>query len=87
MEQDKSTLGKIVDLDIKKGVGTVVSAADTYMFTVDDINSNDISVNDYVKFRAEKVHNQNRAYFLKKYNENDSIYGKIIKSKVYKSNK
>ncbi len=87
MEQDKSTLGKVKDLDIKKGVGTIVSSIDSYMFTINDINNNDISVDDYVKFRAEKVHNQNRAFFVKKYNENDDLYGKITKSKIYKSNK
>ena len=48
--------------------GTIVTADDSYMFLDSDVNSK-ISAGDLVKFRAEKVNETNRAFFVKQYNE------------------
>ena len=59
----------------------------SYLFLKNDVNYDDIAKGDLVKFRAEKIHDQNKAFFISKYNIVDDMGGKIAKSKVYKSDK
>ena len=86
MEQDKITIGRIREYDEKSGIGEIISLQSSYMFLKDDICYKDVNKGDLVKFRAEKIHDTNKAFFIRKYEDNKELNGKIAKSKVYKSN-
>ena len=86
MEQNKATIGKVKEYDNQKGVGKIVSMYNSYMFLCDDLCDNDINKGDLVKFRAENINGQNKAFFIKKYNLQDDMNGKTAKSKIYRSN-
>ena len=52
------------------------------MFTIDSETPNDLEPGNVVMFRAEQVHNVNKAFFVRHYNKNrDHI--KTLKSKTY----
>jgi hypothetical protein len=87
MEQNKLTIGKVKEYNSKQGVGEIISIYNSYMFTKDDVCYDTLKEGDIVKFRAEKVHDKNKAFFINKYELTDEIGGKIEKSKIYKSDK
>ena len=86
MEQNKSTIGKVREFDNNLGVGEIISMYNTYMFTKDDVLYDDLKKGDLVKFRAEKIHDCNKAFFIKKYELIQDMGGKISKSKIYRPN-
>ena len=85
MEQDKNTIGRIREYDEKSGIGEIISLQNSYMFLIDDLCYNDASKGDLVKFRAEKVNDINKAFFIRKFENKKELNGKISKSKIYKS--
>lgn len=86
MEQDKITIGRIREYDEISGTGEIISLQSSYMFLIDDVCDKEINKGDLVKFRAEKVNNINKAFFIRKYETNKELNGKIAKSKIYRSN-
>ncbi len=84
MNQESYKIGKIKNY--QNGAGEIVTQDDTYLFTINDIKDDNISNGDLVKFRAEKVHDNCRAFFVKKINENFELKKNTIKSKIYRKN-
>ena len=78
MDYNSIQIGKIRNIDYNSGVGEVVSSEDSFIFRITDDTPNDLKTNDYVIFRAEQVQNQNIAFFIKKYTEenNQTLYFK-----------
>ena len=67
MEYNQIQIGKVRDIDYKKGVGEIVTEHNNFLFTIEDITSTEkLSVGDVVRFRAEIVHDVPRAHFVKK---------------------
>ena len=82
MEVSERTVGKVYNIDYKSGYGEVVTYDDDdiYMFTIDDIISNErINKGDYIVFRKEKVNDINKAFFVNKISKEDLKSDKIKK--------
>lgn len=67
MENNKIKFGKIYEYDIKSGIGKIITKNEIYLFTDNDTLETNLKQGDFVKFRAEKVLDIDRAYFVKKY--------------------
>ena len=74
MSYNKIALGKIRTIDYTLGVGEVVTSDGIFMFTIDDISTKEeLHPGDLVKFRAEKIHDIQKAYFVSKINKGYKI--------------
>ena len=69
MDYNPTKIGKIRNIDYSSGTGEVVTSEDKYLFLITNDMPKDLSPNDFVLFRAEQVQNQNIAFFIKKYTE------------------
>lgn len=82
MEVSEKTVGKVCNIDYKSGYGEVVTYDDDdiYMFTIEDIISNEkINKGDYIVFRKEKVNDINKAFFVNKISKEELNTDKIKK--------
>ena len=79
MASFKTEIGKVRKINHEEGVGEIVSQSGNYMFLLNDIGFNTLNLKegDTVKFRAEKIQDYNRAFFV----------DKIILEKDYLNNK
>ena len=67
---DTYKTGKIYKILKENGVGYIVDDSNMYLFTVNDSKEFELlEVGDIVRFRAEKVNNEFRAFFVKKKNK------------------
>ena len=57
-------------------IGEIESDNTRYIFLTDDVNGT-INIGETVTFRGEKIHNINRAFFVKKKVDNNNAYGGI----------
>jgi hypothetical protein len=74
MSYNKIYLGKIRTIDYMLGVGEVVTSDGDFMFTIDDISTKEeLHPGDLVKFRGEKIHDIQKAYFVSKINKGYKI--------------
>lgn len=64
MGYNRPLIGKIRTYDNNTGLGEIVSSNGVFMFTFNDLKYSDIKPGDVVKFRAERVHDVNRAFFV-----------------------
>ena len=89
MSYNQVLFGKIKNIDYEKGIGEIVTSDSNYMFTTDCISTDEIlNIGDFVKFRAEAIHNTNKAYFVKKIDLNKNLNDyRILKSKKYINSK
>ena len=71
MDYNIIKIGKIRNINYTTGVGEIVTSKDKYLFRITADMPKDLESNDYVIFRAEQVHNQNIAFFVKKYTEDN----------------
>ena len=85
MELNKNAIGKVAYYNQEKGVGRIITNEHTFMFILDDLLDKDVNRGDLVKFRAEKVNNEYRAFFISKYDMNKFNDSKNNKSKIYKN--
>jgi hypothetical protein len=85
MEVGKNIIGKVGAYNQDKGVGKIVTDNNTYLFLVDDLIDKDIKRGDFVKFRAEKVRDEYRAFFVSRYDINKFIGTETSKTKIYKN--
>lgn len=76
-----SKIGRVKELNKGFGVGKIVAVDDTYLFTINDFKE-EINIGDIVKFRAETINKENRAYFVSKIDQNYEIKNNIIKCKT-----
>ena len=85
MAYNETVIGKIRSIDYNKGVGEIVSSNNTFMFTIDDLSTNDkYNEGDLVKFRAELVQDTPKAYFINKITpEEIKDNYNILRSKTY----
>ena len=83
MDYNTIQIGKIRNIDYNSGVGEVVGRENTFIFKITDDTPTDLQTNDFVIFRAEQVQNQNVAFFVKKYNEENN---QILNYKPNKGN-
>lgn len=60
--------GKVYKIEKENGVGYVVDGEEKYLFTSEDqyTDFDNLEKSDEVRFRAEKVEDINRAFFVKK---------------------
>ena len=79
MDYNPIKIGKIRNIDYNSGVGEVVTNKDKYLFRITSEVPNDLTPNDYVLFRAEQVQNQNIAFFIKKYTDQNNQTLKLNK--------
>ena len=74
MSYNRIIVGKIRTIDYTLGVGEIVTPDGNYMFTIDDISTEEeLQVGDMVKFRAENIHDIQKAYFVNKINKEYKI--------------
>ena len=66
MGYNRPNIGKIRNYDNNTGLGEIVSSNGVFMFTLGDLKYQDVNIGDLVKFRAERIHNANRAFFINK---------------------
>ena len=85
MYNNINKIGKIKSINNEFGVGEIVDTETIYLFTINDIKE-DINVGDLVKFRAENINNENKAFFINKIDENYKLNDSYIKSKIYNKN-
>ena len=84
MSYNEILFGKIRNIDYKQGVGEIVTTSCSYMFTTDCILDDDLNIGDFVKFRAESIHGNNRAYFINKLDLSKNLNDyRVLKSKKY----
>lgn len=76
-----SKIGRVKELNKGFGVGKIVAVDDTYLFTINDFKE-EINIGDIVKFRAETINKEKRAYFVSKIDQNYEIKNNIIKCKT-----
>jgi hypothetical protein len=72
MDYKPIKIGKIRNIDYTSGIGEIVTNKDSYMFRITEEMPTDLNPNDYVLFRAEQVQNQNVAFFIKRYTEENN---------------
>ena len=66
---DTYKTGKIYKILKENGVGYIVDDSNMYLFTMNDSKEFELlNIGDIVRFRAEKVNNEFRAFFVKKQN-------------------
>ncbi len=67
MESSNIYIGKIHEYD--SFIGKIVTTTGTYLFIGDDVENDALlEKDDVVMFRGETIHNQKRAFFIKKLN-------------------
>lgn len=76
-----SKIGRVKELNKGFGVGKIVAVDGTYLFTINDFKE-EINIGDIVKFRAETINKEKRAYFVSKIDQNYEIKNNIIKCKT-----
>ena len=85
MELDRVTIGRVSQFSNEKGVGKIVTPDNIFMFTIDDLTDDSINNGDLVKFRAEKIHDEYKAFFVSKCDMEEYINKEANKNKVYKN--
>ena len=67
MDYNQIQLGIIRSIDYKKGVGEITTNIQNFMFTIDNILTEEkLFVGDVVRFRGELVQNVPKAFFVDK---------------------
>ena len=80
--QNVNKIGKIKSIDTNFGTGVIVDNETTYLFTLNDLKGN-VESGDLVKFRAEIVNDQNRAFFVNKIDQNYEMKDNLFRGKKY----
>ena len=65
MSSERKT-GIVKQLDPLTGVGEITSLNESYLFLMEDALDKSIQIGSEVSFRAETIHNQRKAFFIKK---------------------
>ena len=81
MSYNKVMLGKIINIDYKTNTGEILTSDEKYLFIIEE--KTNFKEGDLVKFRAEKVQDTNKAYFVSKIDSKESIKFNILNSKTY----
>ena len=69
MYYNKNMIGKIIKMDFSTNVGEILTPSEKFIFTFDETDK--LAVGDIVKFRAEKVQDISKAFFVSKLNNNN----------------
>ena len=69
----ESKIGKIYDYSLEKGYGIIVTNDINYVFLKKDLETTNIKKGDIVKFSGEVINNNNRAFFVRSFVNEDNI--------------
>ena len=77
-------IGKITKWNKSIGTGEITTEDKIYIFTANCLKDTTLKEGDLVQFRAEKAQIEDKAFFIKKYSENEELpRKKIAHSKLY----
>lgn len=84
MVYSSTKIGKVKKIDTIAKLGTIITPTETYLFQIKD-TLDSIKEEDLVKFRAEIIHGQKKAFFIKKIENAKDITIQPMKDSIYNS--
>ena len=82
MESSTTKIGKVNKIN-KEKIGEIITPDEIYLFQMKDALDT-IQKGDLVKFRAEEIHNQKKAFFIKKITNSQDLTIHSMKDSIYK---